>query len=278
MRIARQMDVMEFDANELESVNARLESLDTVKRKYGGTLEAVLARLAELCATLECIENRDERRLHLQRQSEEAQAALTRAAGELSAVRRAAADDLAKRVQLELRELAMPAAVFRVEFTPLPEIGPGGAEAVQFLFAANAGESARPLARIASGGELSRVLLALIVVLAASRGGGALVFDEIDAGVGGATASAVGARLGRLAHDAQVVCVTHLAQIASWADRHYVLEKHEQRGSTTIELIAITDDAARTAEVARMLSGETHDAALKHARTLLKTVHDRRTS
>ncbi|HZZ65228.1 MAG TPA: DNA repair protein RecN [Candidatus Baltobacteraceae bacterium] len=277
MRIARQMDCIEFDANELEQVNARLEALDTVKRKYGGTLEAVIARLDEFRSTLQRIENRDERRLQLQRQSEQAQAALTKAAGKLTAVRQSAAGDLAKRVQRELRELAMPAAVFRVEFTTLPEIGAGGAEAAQFLFAANAGETARPLARIASGGELSRVLLALIVVLAASRGGGALVFDEIDAGVGGATASAVGARLGRLAHDAQVVCVTHLAQIASWADRHYVLEKHEQRGSTTIEVIAISNDAARTAEVARMLSGETHDAALKHARTLLKTTHDRRT-
>ena len=117
-------------------------------------------------------------------------------------------------------------------FEPLERIGARGAERVEFLFAANAGEPARPLARVASGGELSRVLLALVVVLAGAREAqGALVFDEIDAGIGGATATAVGARIGELARREQVVCVTHLAQLATWADRHYVLDKIE-RAST----------------------------------------------
>jgi DNA repair protein RecN (Recombination protein N) len=118
--------------------------------------------------------------------------------------------------------------------------------------------------------------LALIVVLAGARGRTALVFDEIDAGIGGATATAVGTRLGRLARDAQVVCVTHLAQIASWADTHYVLEKRESKTATAIALREIDSDAQRTAELARMLSGESHDAALQHARTLIEKTKERR--
>jgi DNA repair protein RecN (Recombination protein N) len=129
----------------------------------------------------------------------------------------------------------------------------------------------RPLARVASGGELSRVLLALVVVLAGVReAAGALVFDEIDAGIGGATATAVGARIGELARREQVVCVTHVAQLATWADRHYVLDKFEDADQTTIAVRAIDRAAEREAEIARMLSGEKHDAALRHARALLK--------
>jgi DNA repair protein RecN (Recombination protein N) len=114
------------------------------------------------------------------------------------------------------------------------------------------------------------VLLALVVALAGARAPTALVFDEIDAGIGGATATAVGARLGRLARAGQLLCVTHLAQLATWADRHYVLEKHERDGATTIALREIAGDEARAAELARMLSGEAHEAALEHARTLLR--------
>jgi DNA repair protein RecN (Recombination protein N) len=147
---------------------------------------------------------------------------------------------------------------------------------VEFVFAANKGETQRPLARVASGGELSRVLLALIVVLAGKRGRTALVFDEIDAGIGGATATAVGTRLGRLARDTQILCVTHLAQIASWADGHYVLEKSETKNATTIGLREIETADERTTELARMLSGEAHDAALRHARTLLEQTQERR--
>ena len=141
---------------------------------------------------------------------------------------------------------------------------------VEFLFAANAGETPRAIARVASGGELSRVLLAVVVALAQSRkGGGALIFDEIDAGIGGATAAAVGERIGALARDSQVVCVTHLAQIATVANRHYVLDKVEGKDETTIAVRELESAKAREAEIARMLSGETHDVALRHARALL---------
>ncbi|HEY9180170.1 MAG TPA: DNA repair protein RecN, partial [Candidatus Baltobacteraceae bacterium] len=190
--------------------------------------------------------------------------------------RHSAAGTLSKAIENELKDLALPSGRLTVQFEQLAEIGPDGGENVQFVFAANKGESPRPLAKVASGGELSRVLLALIVVLANARARTALVFDEIDAGIGGATATAVGARLGRLAQDAQVVCVTHLAQIASWADAHYVLEKSETKSTTVIALREIESDADRTAELARMLSGEAHDVALQHARTLLEQTRERR--
>ncbi len=166
--------------------------------------------------------------------------------------------------------MALGSARFEVVLQPLELIGPEGAESVEFSFAANAGEPLRALSRVASGGELSRVLLALVVVLASARERNALIFDEIDAGIGGATASAVGTRVGRLAETEQVVCVTHLAQLATWADVHYVLEKRESKNETTIAVRHIDGDEGRAAELARMLSGEAHDVALEHARTLLR--------
>jgi DNA repair protein RecN (Recombination protein N) len=186
-------------------------------------------------------------------------------------LRRKASQILSARVAAEFEDIALASGTFEVAFEPLERTAPHGAENVEFLFAANAGEPARPLARVASGGELARVLLALVVVLSGARDAqGALVFDEIDTGIGGATATAVGARIGELAKREQVVCVTHLAQLATWADRHYVLDKIEAKGETTIVLREIGAAKEREAEIARMLSGESHDAALRHARALLK--------
>jgi DNA repair protein RecN (Recombination protein N) len=132
------------------------------------------------------------------------------------------------------------------------------------------------LHKAASGGELSRVLLALVVIFAGRRENAALVFDEIDAGVGGKTANAVGLRLGTLSRSTQVVCVTHLAQIASWADEHYALRKHEARGKTTIELVELSGQPAILDEIARMLSGSSAGVALEHARSLLSDVRERK--
>lgn len=276
VRIARELDSMEFDPGELETINARLEALDTLKRKYGGTLEAVLQSAAAFRSTIDAFANKDERRVQLERDLQAATARLEQAAEDLSGLRHGAAEKLSKAIERELKDLALPSGRFSAQFEPLRDIGPDGGEHVEFVFAANKGEEPRPLARVASGGELSRVLLALIVVLAGARGRTALVFDEIDAGIGGATATAVGIRLGRLARSAQVICVTHLAQIASWADAHYVLEKREGKTATTIESREIESDRDRTAELARMLSGEAHDVALKHARTLLEQTQERR--
>lgn len=272
VRIARELDSSEFDAGELEAINGRLDVLDRLKRKYGATLERVLAHAEEARGIVAAHESRDERYAGLREALVRAQAKLGAEAAKLTAIRKKAAQRLARGVVAELKDLALPSAQFDCAFTALDAIGAEGAESVEFVFAANAGEPARPLARVASGGELSRVLLALVVVLASARERNALIFDEIDAGIGGATATAVGVRLGKLARDGQVVCVTHLAQLATWADRHYLLEKQEAKGNTTIAVREIMGDEKRAAELARMLSGESHEVALEHARTLLRQV------
>ncbi len=270
--IARSLEATEFNPGELETINARLDVLDRLKRKYGGSLDAVLDFAERSRIVVEEFEGRDRRLAELEARHERALAELRKCAAALTASRKKAAVALSQRIVGEFGDIALASGRFEVSFTPLDDIGAEGAERVEFLFAANAGETLRPLSRVASGGELSRVLLALVVVLAGARGdASALVFDEIDAGVGGATAIAVGARIGRLAAGGQVVCVTHLAQLATWADRHYVLEKSETKKETTISVREIAAPSQREEELARMLSGETHDAALKHARALLKS-------
>jgi DNA repair protein RecN (Recombination protein N) len=261
------------DAGELEQLEARLDELHRLKRRYGGTLEATLQHAVSARTVVERYEDAGAgaSRLRERAASLTAQAALESA--RLTKLRRDAVDRLARDVRAEFADLALQSGTIDVAFHALDEPGARGAERAELLFAANAGEPPRPLARIASGGERSRVLLALIATLASERdASAALIFDEIDAGIGGATGSAVGARIGRLARNGQVVCVTHLAQLAAWAGSHYVLRKREVDGRTEIAVEEITGDDERIAELARMLSGETHDAALAHGRALLDAV------
>jgi DNA repair protein RecN (Recombination protein N) len=258
-QLARELDTTDFNAAELETINARLDALDRVKRKHGGSIAAALAAAEASRAFVEAFEGRDERAVELATKLREAEAVLAVDDARLRAIREEAAARLTAAMRKELGALALGSARFEVSFEP-----------IEFVFAANKGEPLRPLARVASGGELSRVLLALVVVLAGARDRTALIFDEIDTGIGGATATAVGARIGRLASEGQVVCVTHLAQLATWSDRHFVLEKREQRGTTTISVREIAGEEARATELARMLSGESHEVALEHARMLLR--------
>ncbi len=269
VRISRELDASEFDPAELEAITGRLDTLDRLKRKYGDSLEKVLVAAKTFRATVDDFSNRDERIAQLQGEIDAATLQLKEAAKDLSDLRRKAAKRLQSRMKAELGELALPSARFEASLRDLDAIGPDGAEQIEFVFAANIGQPERPLVKVASGGELSRVLLALVVVLAAAREPATLVFDEIDAGIGGATAAAVGQRLEKLATETQLLCVTHLAQIASGADRHYVLEKRETGDVTSIEVFELDGKVARTAELARMLSGQTHEAALRHATTLL---------
>ncbi len=277
--VARALDGAEYDPAELDAINARLDSIERLQRKYGGSMEAIAATAQAARGTIDEYEGRDRRAAALEEQVAAAHRELREAATALTALRKRAAARLRKRILGEFADLALGSGGFEVATEPLERIGPHGAERAEFLFAANAGESARPLQRVASGGELSRVLLALVVVLAGARDArSALVFDEIDAGIGGATATAVGARIGELARRGQVVCVTHLAQLATWADRHYVLDKLEAKRETTIVVRPIDARKDREAEIARMLSGESHDAALRHARALLGSVASTRVS
>jgi DNA repair protein RecN (Recombination protein N) len=267
--IARALDDVELDPGELETVTERLDAIETLKKKYGASIEAVLAARDRFAATIEQDLGRDERLAVIERELAALDTAIARDAAALHAERSAAIPLCEERVAAELHALAMPAARFAVALEPLEEIAAHGGERIEFRFSANPGEPERALARIASGGERSRVLLALVVVLSDRHDARTFVFDEIDAGIGGATAVAVGARLQRLAGVAQVVCVTHLAQIASWADTHYALRKYDDGGETTIEVVPLHADDDRLAEIARMLSGDTKRISLEHAATLV---------
>lgn len=271
--IARKADEIEADPAELEVVSGRLAALDALKRKYGGTLAAVLAARERFAGLVEADGGRDRRAAALEREIAVHEAALMRAAAALHERRVDAAHRCEERVAAELHALAMPAARFTVAVEPRDDVAVHGGDRIEFRFSANPGEPERPLARVVSGGERSRVLLAIVVVLADGADSRAFVFDEIDAGIGGATAAAVGARLGRLARVAQVTCVTHLAQIAAWADAHYALRKHGDDASTVIEVVRLESEDARRAEVARMLAGSVTPISLEHAAALVAETH-----
>ncbi|GAC1405816.1 MAG: DNA repair protein RecN [Candidatus Velthaea sp.] len=268
-RLARERERAEADPAELETIHARLETIDKLKKKYGGSIGAIRETREQFAQTIDRDTGRDARIAALEERLGRSESDLAARAAELGRARRGVAHDLEALVARELAALAMPAARFSVAFEPLPAIAANGAERAELRLAANPGEPERPVAKSASGGELSRVLLALIVVLADRRERTALVFDEIDAGIGGATGGAVGARLGRLARSAQVIVVTHLAQIASHADAHYALRKHEAKGTTMVELETLAAHDMRLAEIARMLSGEATAVSLEHAATLV---------
>ena len=261
---------LESDPARLEAVEARLAAIEKLKRKYGATLEEVAAFLGQVRAQLDQVEHAGERRAALARARQLAAGEFETAAAELSERRQHAARQLAKKVEAELGSLAMERTRFLAAVTPV-EWSPAGADAVEFLVSPNAGEEPRALERVASGGELSRIALALKTCTAGlTKQIRTLVFDEVDAGVGGGAAESVGRRLKRLAGTHQVLCVTHLAQIAGFADHHYSVEKRTVKGRTVAEVEEL-DAAARTREIGRMLSGQTlTPEALKHAQKLLQ--------
>ncbi|HEY0798833.1 MAG TPA: DNA repair protein RecN [Candidatus Baltobacteraceae bacterium] len=278
LTIARERERVEFDAGEAEAIGARLDLLDRLKRKYGGSLAAVIGERVRLGAIVDEFASRDERLAALAAEAALAREQLEAEARALSAARLKAARTLERAVVEELRALAMPSARFGIVIEPLDAIAARGAERIEFALAPNPGEPLRGVAKAASGGELSRVLLALVVVLADRREATTLVFDEIDAGIGGATANAVGARLGALAASAQILCVTHLAQIASWADAHYTLRKQTGKNATQIDLVLLDKPAVVREEIARMLSGTAASVALEHAESLLGEARKKKSS
>ncbi|MEO8028754.1 MAG: DNA repair protein RecN, partial [Bryobacteraceae bacterium] len=262
---------LEANPDRLEEVETRLAALDKLKRKYGATIEDVLAFLVETRAQLEAVENSTERRMELERERKQLASEYEAAATKLSAKRQEEAGLLSKKVETELGSLAMQRARFTIRMSPSGWTAEG-MDDVAFLISPNPGEEPKPLDKIASGGELSRVALALKTCTQRPAKGmlKTLVFDEVDAGVGGSAAESVGRRLKKLASGNQVLCVTHLAQIAGFADHHYFVEKHESRGRT-VATIAELKAEARTREIGRMLSGEHVTAeAIKHAAQLIK--------
>ncbi|HVM25801.1 MAG TPA: DNA repair protein RecN [Candidatus Limnocylindrales bacterium] len=252
--VAAAAEVVELDPASRAAAEERLGLLYDLRRKYGASLEAVIAFGADAATELDRLENQAGERDRLRREEERLHAALASAAATLTAARREAASRLAEAVNAELPPLGLPAGAFGVELEAV-EVAANGADRAIFTFAPNPGEPPRPLSRIASGGEASRLSLALKVVLASADETPLLVFDEIDAGVGGRNASALGERLRALSRYHQVLCVTHLPQVAAHADAHLVVGKRVADGRTATDARAVEGDE-RTAELAAMLGGE----------------------
>jgi DNA repair protein RecN (Recombination protein N) len=266
--LRRYVDGLEADPERLEQVEARLEQYDRLKRKHGGTVEAVLAHGRRCRSELERLDSSEVALAGTAAELDEARAEERALAEKLTAARRTAAPKLSKRVLAELRQLAMEDAAFEISIEPRDELGPSGAERVEFAIAPNPGVPAAPLRETASGGEMSRAMLALLTASGAA-GGATLVFDEVDAGIGGQTARAVGERLRALAEGRQVICITHLPQIASLARRHFRIAKSArgQVARTSVEALG-TDDLV--GELVRMLGAEHGDTgARRHAEELL---------
>lgn len=259
---------IERDPGRLAEVERRRDQIYRLLQKYGETVEAVLATGAEARRELDLLDTADMDLEEIAERRAEAERGLAAAAAALTAKRREAAGRLSRTVEGLLPALGMPDATFTPEFRPLDTISPNGAENVSFVVQLNKGLDARPVAQIASGGELSRIMLALKVILASHDVVQTLVFDEVDQGVGGPTGAKIAEALARVAESRQVLVITHLPQIAARANHHVRITKGERRGVATAEVEVLTGDA-RVQEIARMLGDAGDPALLQHASELL---------
>ena len=269
---------VESDPQRLEQMGDRLDLIQKLKKKYGNTIEEIIDFGTQASAALERMEQSTEEIENLKSGIQEIKFGLTDKANQLTKKRRAAARELEKKVETELSHLGMKKTTFTVKITQEPggdtfdglKLGPRGADRVEFLISPNPGEEPKPLAKIASGGELSRIMLALKTILVEGDSIPTLVFDEVDAGIGGAVAEEVGKKLKRVAVKRQVFCITHLPQIASMAGSHYGVTKSVKKDRTSTE-VRLLDKQERVDEIARMLGGKTiTEATVEHAREMIE--------
>ncbi len=276
--IASYRERIEFDPQRLEQTGDRLDLIQKFKKKYGNTIEEILAFGAKASEELDRMERSTEEIEKLKSEIQAVKFGLTDKSNELTRKRGAAAKQLEKKIETELAHLGMKKTAFSVKIVQEEggdtldghKLGSRGADRVEFLIAPNPGEEPRPLAKIASGGELSRIMLALKTVLAAGDRIPTLVFDEVDAGIGGAVAEEVGKKLRQVAAKRQVFCITHLPQIASMAHSHYGVAKSVKEDRTHTE-VRLLNEKERVDEIARMLGGKTiTEATIKHAEEMIE--------
>ncbi len=266
--LGRYVDRLEADPGRLVFVENRIAEIDKLRRKYGHNVEEVLAFLDQVSADLTLVESADDRREQLKKNAETLREGYRAVAAELTERRREAAQNLDRRVEEELKDLNMARSRFLIEISSTAWSA-AGTDEVRFLISTNLGEEPRPLEKVASGGELSRLALALKVALA-GKGGRTMVFDEVDAGIGGSAAEQVGKKLKALSQHNQLLCVTHLAQIAAFGDHHYSVSKKETKGRTH-SVVEELDGEARVQEVARMIGGQRLTSeAMKYAEQLIE--------
>ncbi len=271
-------DSLDFNPERLEDIQERLELIKGLKRKYGDDIQEILDYKERATRELEELQDSEEKLEALKTKTEGLNKTLTEKAQLLSKKRKTVSKKIELQVVAELSMLSMPDTRFSIQLTQETgddttdgfKANPGGIDRVEYLISPNIGEELKPLSKTASGGELSRVMLALKGILTKGDRIPVLVFDEIDAGIGGFAAETVGQKLKSLSLEHQVICITHLPQIASYADRHLKIEKKVKRERTTVEIRKIEKDE-RTVEIARMLSGDSSEVSIKHAREMLKS-------
>lgn len=261
---------MEFDPRLLDRLQSRMDVIDKLRRKYGATIEDILAYYDKCQQELADIENYDEDIARLQEAVAKAREAASQAAGRVTELRRAAAGDLSDAIEGHLTALGMPDARFVISVQPSESLGASGGDRLEILFSANPGQEPKPIQKVASGGELSRIALAIKTVTASRDASPAsMVFDEIDTGIGGKTAQMVAERIAMAAASKQVLCITHLPQIACMADNHLYISKHVADNQTSTEVRSLSE-GERINEIARMASGaNVSSASLDNAREMI---------
>ncbi len=265
-----------YDPGMLDEIETRLDLIGTLKRKYGDSINEILAFCEKSKSELELLAHAQEHREQLQDDYDKAKAAYLECADELSVIRKQAAEKLSERLLPEFGDLGMPHAAFEAAFEQLGgELpGPNGTDAVEFLLSTNRGEPVKPLSKVASGGELSRIMLSFKSVLADLDGIPTMVFDEIDSGISGQIGTAVAVKMRQIAGSHQVLCITHLPQIAAYANQQYLVYKEETDGHTR-STARMLDEGERAEEIARIMSGSAADSvALEHAKRLVEAAKD----
>lgn len=265
--LKREAEKQEADPEELERIEERLQLFYKLKRKYGGSIEAVLEFYEKAAQELEFLSNSSEKAAELSAEKAEEEKRLSALAETLTARRRATAEQVEEQIETALHDMEMKHARFHIQIEEKADWGADGKDKVEFLISANAGEPLKPLAKIASGGEMSRVMLALKTVLVDADEIGTFIFDEIDTGVSGRTARRVGEKMRFLGGKRQLLCITHLPQIAAMADNHFLIEKESDAGETVTRVTALDEEGA-VREVARLMNDVT-ETTLAAARELL---------
>lgn len=265
--LKREAEKQEADPEELERIEERLQLFYKLKRKYGGSIEAVLEFYEKAVQELEFLSNSSEKAAELSAEKAEEEKHLSALAETLTARRRATAEQVEEQIETALHDMEMKHARFHIQIEEKADWGADGKDKVEFLISANAGEPLKPLAKIASGGEMSRVMLALKTVLVDADEIGTFIFDEIDTGVSGRTARRVGEKMRFLGGKRQLLCITHLPQIAAMADNHFLIEKESDAGETVTRVTALDEEGA-VREVARLMNDVT-ETTLAAARELL---------
>ena len=272
--ISRQVDNLELDEGRLEEVISRLETIRQLKRKYGESIPVILAYYDEISKEISESAYTEGQLEQLEEELAQKAEAVWQLAEALHVKRRELAHRLEKEIVQELKELYMEHAQFEVRFAPgSKQLSSSGFDTVEFYLSTNPGEGMKPLVRVASGGELSRILLALKSIFSRKQGITSIVFDEVDTGVSGRVAQAIAEKIAKIAANSQVLCITHLPQVAAVADNQYFIEKAIQEGRTETHVRKLSKEE-RVAEIARMLSGaEITDLTIEHARELLALAH-----